>query len=136
MIRDSFFAYGSTPITAPNPDPEQFEYFLTYQLDAKGRVVKAIPSPPTDPSNSTLYAYDARGNLVRPGVTYDDKVNPYRTSSTWMFIYQDYSVNNPSTTHVAAYNAYGLPTDITSYGIFSSNYSPFTIQYSCSMAWK
>ena len=138
QIRDSVFDYGGSLITDPNPEQEQFADIVTYQLDPKGRIVKATLEFPSLPGSTfvTNYVYDARGNLVRPGITYDDKVNPFRTSSTFMFIYQDYSVNNPSTTHASAYNAYGLPTDITGFDVFGGEFGPSTIQYSCSMAWK
>jgi hypothetical protein len=56
------------------------------------------------------YAYDASGNLIRPGVTYDNRLNINRTNDIWMFISRDYSLNNPFIAD--EYNAQGYPTRV------------------------
>jgi len=55
----------------------------------------------------TTWSYDASGNRVRPGFVYDHKSNIRQTNKIWMFLDQDYSVNNPLP--AVSYNKAGLP---------------------------
>jgi hypothetical protein len=76
------------------------------------RTERTLYFPEDDPNFGEVvtvnYEYDSRGNLVKPGVTYDNQTNVHRTNKVWMFIDKDYSVNNPlpGPTH---YNNVGLP---------------------------
>jgi hypothetical protein len=114
----------------------------TYTLDNWGRIIRdstayynfGYPPPPPDIFN---YTYDAHGNLIRPGVTYDNKVNIYRTNAVWMLVYQNYSANNPLTDSFATYNSYGLPVSIVNPGakvggaLFDYIFNNMNVKYSC-----
>jgi len=82
---------------------------------------------------SDSYQYDASGNLVRPGVTYDDKVRIYRTNDIWMFLMRDYSKNNAVVAN--EYNAAGYPTFVnnssTPFGIMGADLRFARINYGC-----
>ena len=52
--------------------------------------------------------YDANGNLINPSATYDNKTNFRQTNKVWMFIDNNYSVNNAYT--ALTYNNAELPT--------------------------
>ena len=69
-----------------------------------------FPGFPALSSTTQTYTYDMAGNLVKPGVTYDNKMNLNRTNDIWMFLARDYSVNNPFT--ATSYNTIGFPTSI------------------------
>jgi hypothetical protein len=119
MVVDSEFAYGDMPITAPAPPQSSFEGIVrTYRLDELGRVIWDSATY----GGINTFSYDRKGNLIRPGVTYDDKLNPYTTNSVWRFLNQDYSVNNPlvdnlgyqlDTFSYSNFNAVGLPKMLT-----------------------
>jgi hypothetical protein len=97
--------------TGPQGSPGSNTYF---EYDANGRITKT-KTVYVGSSSSPLvssYAYDDNGNRIRPGVTYDNKVNVHRTNKIWMFIDRDYSVNNPVV--MQTYNKYGLPTEVGS----------------------
>ena len=115
MIIDSQYQYGNGLVNGPPPTSAPDIIVDTIELDRLGRVV--------NDHNLGSYQYDARGNLVRPEVTYDDKINPYQTNYTWMFIARDFSVNNPITIQyeigtqwvnaVVSTNRLGLPVALT-----------------------
>jgi hypothetical protein len=99
-----------------------------YSYDAYGRIKKIVskdienrtfpsiePNQLPDYTGRTVtseynYSYDANGNLAN-GTMYDDKLNPRTTNKIWMFLSNDYSLNNAIGT-VAAFNEKGLPTKI------------------------
>jgi YD repeat-containing protein len=83
---------------------------LILELDEKGRVIKTTSTGPYPGMTVTTYNYDERGNLVMPGVVYDDQVNMHRTNKVFQLIDLDYSRNNPFIAD--AYNKTGLPTRI------------------------
>lgn len=95
---------------------EDFWYEEKFFYDDENRIIKTIfkiyqaPTelPDIGVEHVTEYVYDSRGNLVRPGVSYDNKTNPRRTNKIWMFVDKDYSVNNPIP-GPTAYNELGLP---------------------------
>ncbi|MGZ3888682.1 MAG: hypothetical protein ACXVBR_04975 [Flavisolibacter sp.] len=78
-----------------------------YFYDSLGRVVRVENHQQDMSTHAFNYAYDANGNLVRPGVLYDDRVNPQRTNEVFMFVARDYSMNNTLTAQ--SYNEGGLP---------------------------
>src|SRR5262249_21409757 len=139
-IIDSFYAYGdpnggNASIFNPTPVGMAFDYATIITLDDKGRVIKVQDA--NDPS-FTSYQYDARGNLIRDGVTYDNKVNPYRTSPVWQLVFKDFSQNNPSKTFyngpetITGFNAVGLPLGISSGDyLFGKLWSGLTFTYAC-----
>ena len=73
--------------------------------------------------------YDERGNLVKPGVVYDDKVSIYRTHPVWMFIHRNYSVNNPIP--AAEYNVQGLPLRYDTWNTDFLEMPVITTEYTC-----
>ena len=107
---------------------QDYRYEEKFFYDDQKRIIKTITklyrasdgtdeppqeNPDLNVEQVTEYAYDSNGNLIKPGVVYDKKMNPRRTNSVWMFVDKDYSVNNPlpGPTH---YNALGLPlNDVT-----------------------
>jgi YD repeat-containing protein len=110
-----------------------------YEYDNENRLTKVINDvEPGHTHSEEAYSYDASGNLIHQGVTYDNKVNIFRTNDIWMFLTRDYSVNNPVVAD--EYNAAGFPTKINSPGApFSlSNAARLDnaqISYSCRQAY-
>ena len=113
--------------------------FFRYENGTSWYALAGIPVE-TKPGSYEL-SYDRNGNLVRPGVTYDDKINIYRTNRVWQFINGDYSRNNPVTgggfysfpVTPAAYNGAGLPTRFLGPSTLIFGYSFYTmdVTYSC-----
>ncbi|MFT3948132.1 MAG: hypothetical protein QM763_14265 [Agriterribacter sp.] len=82
-----------------------------YTLDNYGRIIKTSGRNSDDPQNPYIteyYSYDASGNLIRPGVTYSDKINIKQTNKVWMFLARDYSTNAPAG-EASGYNTNKLP---------------------------
>ena len=85
-------------------------YVTEYQYDTKGRLVVSDTRYPENPQHFIRTStYDSNGNKVT-GDTYDNKLNFHRTHKLWMFLDQDYSVNNALP--VVGYNDKGLPLKI------------------------
>lgn len=109
VIRDTTYFFGV--IIDGEPDYAYDMAIITYEYDQYGRIVHTsqewfdYPGHPLE----TYYSYDGKGNLVIPGVTYDDKVSIHRTNSIWMFIDRNYSLNNG---YATAWNGNGLPTNM------------------------
>ncbi|MBO9631920.1 MAG: hypothetical protein J7578_02295 [Chitinophagaceae bacterium] len=82
-----------------------------YEYDQYGRISKTIAQELLYESQpyTTIYEYDARGNLKYPGdgADYDNQTSLRRTHPLWMFLDRDYSVNNYF--KASAYNKKGLP---------------------------
>ena len=108
-----------------------------YTYDAAGRISRIDTEQllPAAAPTSTTYNYDGDGNLIRPGVVYDDKINFHRTHSIWQFVDRDYSQNNPMT--AVTYNPYlplqfrGPAAPINSFLHFPINQSDFI--YNCTL---
>ena len=130
IVIDSEYAYETGALNAPHPDPAGFDHLTVDSLDDQGRLAGPV--------------YDERGDdITNPAWTYDDKINVYRTSYTWMFLFRDFSTNNVLNPAnfvdggIASYNQYGLPLTFSnpipiqeSFALF---YLPFTVSYSCSL---
>ena len=110
---DTTYLFGTiTPTWPPVQNTQGGRTVYTY--DGTCRVTKTVQtvfvtistSLPAFPFESD-YAYNAAGNLIRPGVTYDNKVNIHRTNKVFMFVDRDFSMNNPFA--AATYNGYSLP---------------------------
>ena len=140
FVTDTLMEYTGT-IHGPTPIAGQGEniYYsiIGYTLDAHGRIVKGwfIPNDPDQPLQlAGTTTYDANGNKVLsiPELTYDNKVNAYRTSKVWQFVYQDYSRNNVVRNDglfTPLYNSFGLPLNIRNLSTYYL-YLPFEIQNS------
>jgi hypothetical protein len=140
-IVDSSYDYVGD-IDGPPPTTSSDIYADILQLDDEDRVVvdsnKAI--------GTTHYQYDRNGDLIRPGVTYDRKVNLLRTNYLLMLIVRDFSLNNPLFSYIGAgvydvavqisgYNSAGLPEQLTSADDYfpgiGIEFSTLQITYGC-----
>ena len=132
IIRDTSWSFG---LYGENPTGEYNKGVTTYTYDAKGRISQTHYQSITFPEAVTdiTYSYDSNGNLVKPGVVYDDKINFRRTNKMWMFIERDYSVNNIKP--VGTYNQYSLPVKSVStpfpYYFLNLQTSEIDIEYKC-----
>lgn len=149
FITDTVMQYtGMIDEPSPIAGEAQFGYGITgYTMDAHDRISKiwSVPKDPHQPPQlGGNITYDANGNLPisDSGVVYDNEVNPYRTSKTWQFVFQDYSRNNRVLTGIFApvptYNDFGLPVALPNLNLrnfilfFLSNTDPaMTITYAC-----
>jgi len=113
---DTSYTFGST--LTGKPTGYFYRKISTLTYDAQGRIISSWNEISPDPSNPMVapstnmetFTYNADGNLVSPGVTYDNKINLNRTNDIWMFLARDYSMNNPFT--ATSYNTTGYPTNI------------------------
>lgn len=133
IVRDTTWYAGSD---INNPASFYQSFVNEYSYDSKGRISKVnfhvvgIPAS----VHEDVYSYDANDNLIRSGVTYDNKTNFLRTSLVLAFMMRDYSKNN----YVSAlsYNSKNLPTsypaDPRNEGAPSFFNTPITeIEYTC-----
>jgi hypothetical protein len=79
----------------------------SFVYDAEKRIVQ-ISATGTFPTPTRNFTYDANGNLVLAGVTYDTRKNYRQTNKVWMLVDRNYSKNNPFI--ATQYNAEGYPT--------------------------
>ena len=133
IVRDTTFYAGSD---INNPASFLQTRVAEYSYDSKGRISKinyhVIGIPGAVWENN--YSYDAQGNLIRPGYTYDNKTNYLRTSLVLAFVNRDYSMNNYITAQT--YNSKNLPTSYPVSGIGTSEPHFFStavteIEYTC-----
>ncbi|HVV70363.1 MAG TPA: hypothetical protein VHI52_02515 [Verrucomicrobiae bacterium] len=148
-VIDTAMFYETGDVHGPSPIARNTgEYWIrAYSLDNQGRIIKIwdIPNdPPNIPFLVGTAVYDARGNLPLPGtnVRYDDRVNFYRTSKTWQFVYKNYNRNNlvlVDGSFPLQYNVFGLPTNLQNlqqyvYPFNQENFgSQAFLQYACDM---
>lgn len=85
----------------------------TYTLDSYGRIIQSA-----GPGGTATFSYDTGGNLVKPGVTYTDKVNINQTNKVWMFIANDFSLNQADG-DATQFNSNDLPTAFNTLSIFT-----------------
>jgi hypothetical protein len=86
-------------------------------------------------TSTRIFRYDHKGNLIIPGVTYDNKTNISRTHPLWMFLNLNYSVNNPL--KATSYNDAGLPLTFGEYFNFLEAAIVFdSVVYDCATADK
>jgi hypothetical protein len=107
---DTTYVFGT--VTPAGPADYLEARLTTYTYDGTCRILKTSAAPiegvnAGNPPFVQTYAYDASGNLIRPGITYDNKVNIHRSNKMFMFVDRDYSMNNPFT--ATSYNAYSFP---------------------------
>ena len=87
----------------------------TFEYDAQERISKTteiVMADAIDDTIVTAYTYDSHGNLEASGAVYDNKVNVHRTNKIWMFVDNNYSVNNPVDNGTYTYNQGDLPLTI------------------------
>jgi len=149
-VTDTVMFYDSQNVNGPSPlAMNSYQYDISgYTLDAHERIVKIWSIPNDPPHIPVLYKevhYDANGNLSlsSPDLSYDDKVNPYRTNKVWQFLFQDYSRNNiVKNDHLffTTYNSFGLPLAIRNlqsyniyvFGVDNIEAAQMDITYACS----
>ncbi|HVW61464.1 MAG TPA: hypothetical protein VHC48_15540 [Puia sp.] len=120
FITDSLIFYPSGSSYPPIYDSATGTSITGYTLDAKGRISKVwnlSRDPRQPPQLIREIVYDANGNLPLPdsSLSYDDKVNPYRTNKIWQFVFNDYSRNNMVKIdyfYFTQYNTFGLPLNL------------------------
>jgi hypothetical protein len=107
-IKDTIYVWGSF---APESGPLNWysQWYSDYEYDQQGRISLYTMHSANYPGSfiETRYLYDANGNLVMPGFTYDNKISLFRTNEIWMFITRNYSRNNAIV--ATSYNSSGLP---------------------------
>lgn len=133
VIRDTQWVFGAF---GPMPDPSS--YFIrvtTYTYDPFGRIASKtsheIQPEITTPATST-YNYNGAGNLITGGA-YDDKLSFRRTNKVWMFIEENYSLNN-NPDNALSYNSKGLPLAFdspTDFPFLGYAMRQSTIEYFC-----
>lgn len=153
-IVDTTMTYvGDVRLPAPPAANAAYYTITAFTLDIFGRIVKKwsiqeANEPPHAPVLTSTFAYDFRGNQVRsdPGLTYDDKVNVYRTNRVWQFLYNDYSLNNvlkADGSLAPSYNEFGLPLSLPNlnnshniqlFGLYNTD-STANISYACAMSY-
>lgn len=100
----------------------------SYTYDTKGRIIK-VDSKSSFGTFSGTFTYDAAGNLVRPGVVYDDKKSVLRTNAWLMLVTKDFSVNNRQVAD--EYNKQGLPLTYNTKDLSFLNSFINEIDYDC-----
>ncbi|HLI93676.1 MAG TPA: hypothetical protein VKU83_08710 [Puia sp.] len=142
MVVDSVYGENDPAgITAPRPNADAFAGVVTHFLDDEGRIIKDEGNWYGAYTDTSYFQYDAWGDMVRPGVMYDNKYNPYLTNDVWRFVYEDYSVNNPLQGTIGPpliifqYDARGLPQLLGGFGdvwLFRYEFAPgLQIIYGC-----
>jgi hypothetical protein len=109
IVRDTQYIFGTYIDSVPGADLKQGYWIHHFGYDAYGRVISRIDSSFFGSVSVTghSFQYDARGNLVVSGAVYDTDVNFLRTNKIWMFVCNNYSVNNAFL--ATAYNGHKLP---------------------------
>jgi hypothetical protein len=139
-IIDTTYEYQGTTAD-PNPIyPDRYNFFTTITLDGQGRISRFVFSSSSS-SDTTYVHYDAQGDVISAGLSYDNKVNLYQLSPTWQLVYKNYSVHNPfipGATYIGAYDPYELPTLFETGpmihapgGLMVFSYNSMQVFYSC-----
>ncbi|HRP30692.1 MAG TPA: hypothetical protein PKV73_02330 [Agriterribacter sp.] len=135
LIVDTAFEYAQGDWkTSDRPEfgsDEAGTIVTTFILDNYGRVIREMGGIW---NVDKTYSYDSNGNLVKPGVTYSNKINIRQTSRTWMFIDRDYSVNSP-VGEASTFNSFGLPVKLDIMPLFvngnDDDYRDVAVDYKC-----
>lgn len=106
-IVDTTFDYQGLS-TGPPPTSAPYSRDV-YTLDNEDRIISW---------NGVSFQYDRNGDLVRSGITYDNKVNLYRTNPAFLLINRDYSLHNALYNYSLIYPYSPIPLDITGYNSF------------------
>lgn len=136
IVRDSQYIFGPYIDSVPAAFMQVGYWTHHFSYDALGRIVSRIDSAffsgnvYVTPWN---FQYDAKGNMVAPGVVYDTDLNFLRTNRVWMFVCNNYSVNNGF--QAAAYNGHKLPLSFNgvyeTMGPVVTASGKFTVAYGC-----
>ncbi len=108
-VIDSVFVYASGDYkTNDRPDEYSRVEVNELTLDNRGRIINEKYTLDGNIFGERSFQYDMNGNLIKPGVTYNNKPNIRQTSKIWQFIDRDFSVNQPRD-EVEAFTANNLP---------------------------
>jgi len=139
IVRDTQYIFGTYSDSTPVAHPETDGYWVSqFNYDTLGRVIARTDSVwgpgPSKYGTTSSFQYDANGNLVTQGVTYDSHLNLLRTNKIWMFLCNNYSLNNGF--QASAYNNHDLPLSFPGgYGTMGPVVSlngKFDVDYLCS----
>jgi hypothetical protein len=116
VVVDTMYVFGDYP--TPTWYYSKRLRYLTY--DHLDRVVSdsEVYVHPAPFTQVIKYNYDANGNLIRYGASYDSKMSPQRTNKIWMFVDRNYSMNNMVA--ASSYTTSGLPLKLSSSEPFST----------------
>lgn len=140
IVRDTQYTFGAYVDSIPTAHPERDGYWVSrFSYDTKGRITTRTDSAfgPGSSKYGTAYnfQYDANGNLVVPGVTYDSRQSLLHTNKIWMFVCNNFSMNNGF--QASAYNKSDLPLSFTgTYGTMGPIIplsGKFDVVYACSI---
>jgi len=140
VVRDTQYTFGDYVDSIPVAHPERDGYWVSqFSYDAQGRVMTRTDSVfgPGSSQYGTTYSfqYDANSNLVVQGVTYDSHLSLLRTNKIWMFVCNNFSLNNSF--QASAYNKSDLPLSFPgTYGTMGPIVplsGKFDIVYACSI---
>lgn len=136
IIRDTQYNFGTYIDSVPIPFPNITYGVSQFSYDMQDRVIGRVDSfffGSIRAGTSTIFQYNSDGNLIGQGKVYDTKLSFLRTNKIWMFLSNNYSVNNDF--QATAYNAHGLPL------IFQGSYETifpivsldgqFEVKYAC-----
>lgn len=136
-IRDTQYSFGTYVDSVPVPHSPNSPWVHEYSYDAWNRIVAVkgmdyytLSSPPYISVDS--FKYGADGNLVRPGLQYDDHPSLLLTNRIWPFVCRNYSLNNAF--HATAYNGSGFPLTFESWQVLMpvvTASGTFHVRYSC-----
>lgn len=130
LITDSMFVYAEGDWFI-HDRPQNFAYVnvTAFELDYFGRVISE-----TEGVQTKTYTYDSNGNLVKPGVTYSNKMNIRQTNKVWMFLDRDYSLNSPEG-DASQYNGEKLPVKLNEMPHFINreafDFHDIAVKYKC-----
>lgn len=145
LIRDTVYEYvmGEYLIHDKPDGVEGTGYYngvAEYVLDDYGRIIKVtdIGNTGFDRTEGVVYyTYDARGNAIKPGVSYSNMININQTHKAWMLLSREYSVNAPLGEAIE-YNENRLPVsykDDAPFFFAARSYTPFDelsrVYYEC-----
>lgn len=132
VIFDTTYIFGD--LINGKPLPVQGTYRTTeYSYDKENRISKTISKEfeADTMAFSTIsnYYYDRNGDLAGGG--FDTALSLLRTNDIWMFIEQNYSVNNRF--NAITYNEHLLPLQFRGapYSIIAPKTGTFTVEYDC-----
>ncbi|MBS1661438.1 MAG: RHS repeat protein [Bacteroidetes bacterium] len=132
IVLDSQYVFGTYYDSIPVGIPKYGGMVRWFKYDKQGRIIQRIDSTfrtITPYGEVTNFTYDASGNLVT-GATYDNKVSYLRTNAVWMFLSNNFSVNNAF--QADAYNSFGLPVKFNGHypiGLVIQAGGQFVVEY-------
>lgn len=138
IVRDTQYEFGPFVDSIPSIDSRvtNRRRYTVYEYDAFNRMSMRRDSFIVSGNiviRQKFFTYNSKGNLIGENLVYDNKVSILRTNKIWMFLAQDYSVNNPVID--AEYNRNRLPVSFTgneSLGsVFPYTFEKVKVYYSC-----